>query len=80
MREEKIEVYLKEKYPHMNELDDYIVDEIHKYVEEFCGYGGDESEEFDRGFSQALEMCLCLIDHFSKECVKDEEIDMERKI
>lgn len=27
----KIEVYLKEKYPHMNELDDYIVDEIHKY-------------------------------------------------
>lgn len=73
MTDKEFDKYLKEHYPHINEIDDDIIDEIHNYVDEYCGYGGDESEEFDKGFSQAVEMCLSLIDHFSKDCVRKDD-------
>ena len=58
---------LLKKYPHLGEIDKEIINEIITYLNEFCGYGGDEIDEFDKGFSQATNMAKDLVNHFSKE-------------
>ena len=58
---------LKKKYPHLDEVDKEIIDEIIAYLDNFCGYGGEKTEEFDKGFSQAVDMAKDLVNHFSKE-------------
>lgn len=58
---------LKNKYPHLDEVDKEIIDEIINYLDNFCGYGGEVTDEFDKGFSQAVDMAKDLVYQFSKE-------------
>lgn len=58
---------LKKKYPHLDGVDKKIINEIISYLDEFCGYGGEVTDEFDKGFSQATDMAKDLVYQFSKE-------------